>query len=69
MKYNNLAALCALSLFVGCRYDRGSTDFDFEEGGEELNRYIEFVRGVARIPRPEGAPDGWYTGIPDGNHL
>ncbi len=46
---------------------RGTIPFGWrEQEVDDRHRYIEFVRSVALVPKPQESPESWYDAIPDG---
>ena len=76
-----LVIAAALAVVAGCRYvseggresvggckapKHGVIRFGvMEPGDDDRRRYIEFVRNVALVPKPEMSPECWYDAIPD----
>ena len=60
-----------ISILCGCRYvdqersEQGQNRLVVDRGDEDRRRYIEFVRNVALVQKPEGSPEIWYDAIPD----
>ena len=60
-----------ISILCGCRYadiERSEQDQNrlvMDQGDEDRRRYIELVRNVALVQKPEESPEIWYDAIPN----
>ena len=74
MKLIDLTTLFVATLVMlicGCKYpdfavkDEKKAQLIQQYHNEDLSRYVELLRRIAVVPKPEGSPEIWYDAVPD----